>query len=229
MSTILTDPVTPSTYKFERQNFRTGCRIAPKFGTHVPIDTLTLIGYKKLTHPTPGGFRGLLYVVRSFVPSFVRSCHGSAGHFASSTAVLPARPRTCRTTTHGCARPTAHDHARPTAHDHARPRMTDHARTTAHDRARPRTTDRARPRTTTHDHARPRTTTYDHALPRTTTHDLPRTHDCARPRTDAHGRARPRTTTHDRPRTTAHDRPRTTDHGCHICLRKRYPPLPRGV
>ena len=33
-----------STYKFERQNFRTGCRIAPKFGTHVPIYTLTLIG-----------------------------------------------------------------------------------------------------------------------------------------------------------------------------------------
>ena len=33
-----------STYKFERQNFRTGRRIAPKFGTHVPIDTLTLIG-----------------------------------------------------------------------------------------------------------------------------------------------------------------------------------------
>ena len=33
-----------STYKFERQNFRTDRRIAPKFGTHVPIDTLTLIG-----------------------------------------------------------------------------------------------------------------------------------------------------------------------------------------
>ena len=33
-----------STYKFERQNFRTGRRIAPKIGTHVPIDTLTLIG-----------------------------------------------------------------------------------------------------------------------------------------------------------------------------------------
>ena len=34
----------PSTYKFERQNFRTGRRIAPKFDTHVPIDTLTLVG-----------------------------------------------------------------------------------------------------------------------------------------------------------------------------------------
>ena len=33
-----------STYKFERENVRTGRRIAPKFGTHVPIDTLTLIG-----------------------------------------------------------------------------------------------------------------------------------------------------------------------------------------
>ena len=30
-----------------------------------------------------------------------------------------------------------------------------------------------------------------------------------------------------RPRMT--DRPRTTDHGCHICLRKRYPPHPRVV
>ena len=102
-----------------------------------------------------------------------------------------------------------HDHARPRTTDRARPRMTDHARTTAHDR----------PRTTAHDHARP--TAHDHARPRTTTHDRPRTHDRARPRTTAHDHARPRTTTHDRPR--------TTDHGCHICLRKRYPPHPRGV
>ena len=36
-------------------------RTAPKFGTHVRIDTLTL--KKKLTHPTPGGFRGL-YIVK---------------------------------------------------------------------------------------------------------------------------------------------------------------------
>ena len=35
-------------------------RTAPKFGTHVRIDTLTL--KKKLTHPTPGGFRGLSIV-----------------------------------------------------------------------------------------------------------------------------------------------------------------------
>ena len=34
------------------------CRTAPKFGTHVRIDTLTL---KKLTHPR--GFRGL-YIVK---------------------------------------------------------------------------------------------------------------------------------------------------------------------
>ena len=34
-------------------------RTAPKFGTHVRIDTLTL---KKLTHPTSGGFRGLSIV-----------------------------------------------------------------------------------------------------------------------------------------------------------------------
>ena len=35
-------------------------RTAPKFGTHVRIDTLTL--KKKLTHPTSGGFRGLSIV-----------------------------------------------------------------------------------------------------------------------------------------------------------------------
>ena len=88
--------------------------------------------------------------------------------------------------------------------------------------ARPRTTDRARP------------TAHDHARTRTTTNDRPRTHDRARPRTTArarptaHDHALPRTTTHDRPRTHDRARPRTTDHGCHICLRKRYPPHPRG-
>ena len=55
-----------STYKYERQNFRYGRRNEPKFGTHVPIDTLTL-NKQKLTHPTAGGFSGLLDVVRSFV------------------------------------------------------------------------------------------------------------------------------------------------------------------
>ena len=44
-----------STYKFERQNFRTGRRIAPKFGTHVPIDTLTLIGEIFFDPPNPRG------------------------------------------------------------------------------------------------------------------------------------------------------------------------------
>ena len=34
-------------------------RIAPKFGTHVRIDTLTLKKIKCLTHPTPGGFSDL--------------------------------------------------------------------------------------------------------------------------------------------------------------------------
>ena len=34
-------------------------RTAPKFGTHVRIDTLTLKKIKMLTHHTPGGFRGL--------------------------------------------------------------------------------------------------------------------------------------------------------------------------
>ena len=35
-------------------------RSAPKFGKHVRIDTLTLKNF--LTHPTPGGFRGLSIV-----------------------------------------------------------------------------------------------------------------------------------------------------------------------
>ena len=35
-------------------------RTAPKFGTHVRIDTLTL--KQNLTHPTRGGFRGLSIV-----------------------------------------------------------------------------------------------------------------------------------------------------------------------
>ena len=38
-------------------------RTAPKFGTHVRIDTLTFKKIKMLTHPTPGGFRGL-YIVK---------------------------------------------------------------------------------------------------------------------------------------------------------------------
>ena len=97
-----------------------------------------------LTHPTP---RGLLYVVRSFVPSFVRS-------FVSRQCW----PRSGQNGT------TTHDRARPTTHDHARPH------TITHDR--PRTHDRARPRTTTHDHALPRTTTHDRA--RSTAHDRPR-------------------------------------------------------
>ena len=46
-------------------------RTAPKFGTHVRIDTLTL--KKNLTHPTPGGFRGLYIVkkkLRRIAPKF---------------------------------------------------------------------------------------------------------------------------------------------------------------
>ena len=52
-----------SYYKIEEHFFRTGRRNAPKFCTHVRIDTLTL--KKMLTHPTLGGgwwFRGL-YIV----------------------------------------------------------------------------------------------------------------------------------------------------------------------
>ena len=52
-------------------------RTAPKFGTHVRIDTLTLKKLKKLTHPTPGGFRRLnclarLALARERTPSFIK-------------------------------------------------------------------------------------------------------------------------------------------------------------
>ena len=105
-------------YKFEKQHFRYGGRNEPKFGTHVRIDTLTLKKLKKLTHPTPGGFSGLLDVVRSFV---------------RATAVLAAK----RAERHDRPRTTTHHHARPRMTDHAC--TTDHARRTAHDRPRPTT------------------------------------------------------------------------------------------
>ena len=49
---------------------------APKFGTNVRIDTLTL-KKKCLTHPTPGGFRGLnclarLALARERTPSIIK-------------------------------------------------------------------------------------------------------------------------------------------------------------
>ena len=123
--------------------------------------------------------------------------------------MLSVRVSVCPSVRHGSAGREAGRTA--VSDDHTRPRTTTHdgLRTTTHDHARP-----------PHDHARPRMTTHDHARPpRTTTHDR-RT----RPRTTAHNHARPpRTTTHDRAR------PRTIDHGCHICLRKRYLPHPRGV
>ena len=52
-------------------------RTAPKFGTHVRIDTLTL-KKKNLTHPTPGGFRGLSIVKnlsRRTAPKFGTHVH----------------------------------------------------------------------------------------------------------------------------------------------------------
>ena len=48
-----------STNKFEIHFFRHGRRTAPKFGTHVWIETRLALTKKQLTHPTPGGFRGL--------------------------------------------------------------------------------------------------------------------------------------------------------------------------
>ena len=48
-----------STYKFKRTFFRHDRRTAPKFGTHVRIETRLALTQKKLTNPTPEGFRGL--------------------------------------------------------------------------------------------------------------------------------------------------------------------------
>ena len=45
----------PSYYKIEGHFFRTGRQNAPKFCTHVRMDTLTLKTLKKWTHTTPGG------------------------------------------------------------------------------------------------------------------------------------------------------------------------------
>ena len=52
-------------------------RTAPKFGTHVRIDTLTLKKLKNVTHPTPGGFRRLnclarLALARERTPSTIK-------------------------------------------------------------------------------------------------------------------------------------------------------------
>ena len=52
--------VTQSTYKFKRAFFRHDRRTAPKFGTHVWIETRLALTQKKLTNPTPEGFRGYL-------------------------------------------------------------------------------------------------------------------------------------------------------------------------
>ena len=51
-----------STYKFKRVFFRHDRRTAPKFGTHVRIETILALT-KKLTNPTPEGFRGLFFDV----------------------------------------------------------------------------------------------------------------------------------------------------------------------
>ena len=77
--------------KIERQNFRTGPRIEPKFGTHVRIDTLTLKTLKKWTdHPTPGGLsEPIVYVLwrcawrKMFVCGFVADVYASLTYFGT--------------------------------------------------------------------------------------------------------------------------------------------------
>ena len=66
-------------------------RIAPKFGTHVRIDTLTLKKITIFTHPTPGGFRGL-YIVKNLsrrtAPKF-----GTHVRIDTLTLIDPPHPR----------------------------------------------------------------------------------------------------------------------------------------
>ena len=62
-----------STYKFKRAFFRHDRRTAPKFGTHVRIETRLALTKNKLTNPTPEGFRGLFIACRAVRSSVVRS------------------------------------------------------------------------------------------------------------------------------------------------------------
>ena len=48
-----------STYKFKRAFFRHDRRTAPKFGTHVRIETRLALTNNFFTENTPEGFRGL--------------------------------------------------------------------------------------------------------------------------------------------------------------------------
>ena len=66
--------------------FRTDRRIAPKFGTHVWIDTLTL--KTNLTHPTPGWFRGLSIVKKSFAMDRAQIRHACADRYSHLKFVL---------------------------------------------------------------------------------------------------------------------------------------------
>ena len=62
--------------KFKRAFFRHDRWTAPKFGTHVRIETRLALTKNKLTNPTPEGFRGLFIAsCRSSVRRpFVRAC-----------------------------------------------------------------------------------------------------------------------------------------------------------
>ena len=55
-------------------------RTAPKFGTHVRIDTLTL--KQNLTHPTPGWFRGLSIVKKYFATDRAKMWHACADRYS---------------------------------------------------------------------------------------------------------------------------------------------------
>ena len=58
-STIFIIYIYVSTYKFKRAFFRHERRTAPKFGTHVRMETRLAVTKTKFTNPTPEGCRGL--------------------------------------------------------------------------------------------------------------------------------------------------------------------------
>ena len=62
-----------STYQFKRAFFRHDRRTAPKVGTHVRIETRLALTKKKLTNPTPEGFRGLFIDVGLFVGGMIQA------------------------------------------------------------------------------------------------------------------------------------------------------------
>ena len=91
-STVQSPQIKQSYYKLEGHFFRTGRRIAPKFGTHVPIETRLALSKTNLTHPTPGGGVGQCNFVTALVLTLA-SLHYPCG--GRRTAPHPNLARMC--------------------------------------------------------------------------------------------------------------------------------------